>query len=128
MQAIWGPLEKRLGRSHCVGFMFMGRVNGINLYKHGITRTYLNLDDAGDCYVSRGDWRYEPADFSIELAKIEASLRELGETLTTAYDHEYIARKDHALQQAGIPLLRIEVEPEEVTVNGRYLPQQFPQS
>ncbi len=117
MQAIWEPLEKRLGRARCVGFMFMGRVNGIHVYKHGITRTCLCLDDRRDCYVSRGDWRYEPADFSVELAKIEASLRELGETLATAYDDEYIARKDHALQQAGIPLLRIKLQPEDVTVN-----------
>ena len=41
MKPIWVPLEKRLGRGRCAGFMFMGRVNGINLYKHGITRTYL---------------------------------------------------------------------------------------
>jgi hypothetical protein len=117
MQAIWEPLEKRLGRTRCVGFMYMGRVNGIHVYKHGITRTYLNLDDRGDCYVSRGGWRYEPADFSVEVARIEASLQELGETLTTAYDDEYIVRKDHALKEAGIPLLKIKVEPEEVTVN-----------
>lgn len=36
-----------IGRSCCVGFMYMGRVNGINLYKHGISRTYLNLNDEG---------------------------------------------------------------------------------
>jgi hypothetical protein len=47
----WGPLENRLGTTRCVGFMFMGRVNGINQYKHGITRTYLYLDDAGRCYL-----------------------------------------------------------------------------
>ena len=28
-------------RDRCVGFMYMGRVNAINLYKHGITRSYL---------------------------------------------------------------------------------------
>ena len=47
MEANWKPLESRLGRKRCVGFMYMGRVNGINLYKHGITRTYLNLDEGG---------------------------------------------------------------------------------
>jgi len=31
MKPIWVPLEHRLGRDHCAGFMFMGRVNGINL-------------------------------------------------------------------------------------------------
>lgn len=48
----WKPLVAKLGKKRCVGFMFMGRVNGINLYKHGITRMYLNLDDSGECYVS----------------------------------------------------------------------------
>jgi hypothetical protein len=38
------PLEERLGKNRCVGFLYMGRVNGINLYKHGIARMYLNLD------------------------------------------------------------------------------------
>jgi hypothetical protein len=47
MEANWKPLEKRLGRNRCVGFMYMGRVNGVNLYKHGTARTYLNLDDDG---------------------------------------------------------------------------------
>jgi len=28
-------------------------MNGINLYKHGIARMYLNLDDSGRCYASR---------------------------------------------------------------------------
>ena len=117
MQPNWKPLEDRLGRARCVGFMFMGRVNGINLYKHGITRTYLNLDDRGSCYVYRGDRRYEPADFVVEIAKLEASLKEMGATLASAFDDEYIARKTHVLREAGIPLLRIKVEPEEVQVN-----------
>ena len=117
MKPIWVPLEKRLGRDRCAGFMFMGRVNGINLYKHGVTRTYLNLDDDGNCYVYRGNWRYEPADFSAELGKLEASLKEQGETLDSLYDGDYIARKTEALRKAGIPLLRIKVEPEEVKVH-----------
>jgi hypothetical protein len=117
MQPNWKPLEDKLGRRRCLGFMFMGRVNGINLYKHGITRTYLNLDDQGNCYVCRGDWRYEPADFSVQLGKLEASLKQLGETLESVYDGEYIARKVEALHQVGIPLLRIKVEPQEVKIN-----------
>ena len=43
MEPNWKPIEARLGKARCAGFMFMGRVNGINLYKHGISRTYLNL-------------------------------------------------------------------------------------
>jgi len=89
----------------------------LNLYKHGITRTYLNLDDDGNCYVYRGNWQYEAADFSAELRKLEASLKQQGETLESVYDDEYIARKTEAVRKAGIPLLRITVEPEEVKVH-----------
>jgi hypothetical protein len=117
MKPIWVPLEKRLGRRRCAGFMFMGRINGINLYKHGITRTYLNLDDDGNCFVYRDNWRYEPADFSVELVKLEACLKQQGETLESTYDDEYIARKVDALHEAGIPLLQVKIEPEEVKVH-----------
>src|SRR6266700_7109272 len=85
VEANWKPLEKVLGKARCAGFMFMGRVNGINLYKHGITRTYLNLDDDGNCYVFRGSWRYEPADFSAELVKLEACGKPQGEPLESTY-------------------------------------------
>jgi len=117
MKPIWVPLEKRLGRARCAGFMFMGRVNGINIYKQGITRSYLNLDDDGNCFVYRGNWQYEAADFSAELRNLEASLEQQGEKIESVYDDEYIARKTKALHKAGIPLLRIKVEPEEVKVH-----------
>ena len=32
MEANWKPLESRVGRTRCAGFMFMGRVGWINLY------------------------------------------------------------------------------------------------
>jgi hypothetical protein len=117
MMPIWMPLEKRLGRRRCAGFMFMGRMSGINLYKHGTTRTYLNLDDDGNCFVYRGNGQYVPADFSVELEKLEAILKQQGETLESVYDDEYIARKAAALNEARIPLLQIKVEPEEVKVH-----------
>ncbi|MCI0624879.1 MAG: hypothetical protein L0387_25105 [Acidobacteria bacterium] len=113
----WNPLETRLGPERCVGFMYMGRVNGINLYKHGIARMYLNLDDAGACYVDRGNGTYELADFAVELAKIKAVLAELDETLESVYDDAYKARKEKALRVAGISLLRIEVGPENRSLN-----------
>jgi hypothetical protein len=72
--------------------MYMARINGINLYKRGISRTYLNLDDSGQCYKYRNS-RFEKADFGVELAKLEASLAELGETLQSVYDETYIAKK-----------------------------------
>ena len=116
MEPNWKPLEEKLGRARCVGFMYMGRLNGINLYKHGIVRIYLALDDCGQCYKYGGSSQCEPANFDT-AGRIEAALRELDETLESAYDDEYIARKQEALRRAGIPLLRIEIEPEDITVN-----------
>jgi hypothetical protein len=101
MEPNWKPLEQRLGIKRCAGFMFMGRMNGINLYKHGIARMYLNLDDSGQCYVTMGHGRFEPADFPSELARVEAALAELGETLESAYDEAYIARKEDALRRVA---------------------------
>ena len=99
-----------------MGFMYMSRINGINLYKHGISRTYLNLDDSGQCFRYRNS-RFEKADFAEELAKLEASLAELGETLRSVYDEAHIARKEEALRQAGIPLVRVEIEPEDRSIH-----------
>ena len=117
MEPIWKPLIARLGEKRCVGFVFMGRVNGINLYKHGIARMYLNLDDSGQCYVTSEKWRFERADFDCELDKLERTLAELGETLESGYDESYIARKYDALKRAGLPLRRIEIQPEDLSIN-----------
>jgi len=117
MQTRWEPLEAKLGRARCVGFMYMGRVNGINLYKHGITRGYLNLADDGQCYVYCGYSGYKKAEFTVELAKLEACLKQMGETLESAYDDEYIARKDGELHQAGIPVLRLQIKPDDKTIH-----------
>jgi hypothetical protein len=94
----------------------MGRLNGINRYKHGIARRYLFLDDRGRCYAQR-DSRYEPTDFATELTRLEAALKQLGETLETVYDEAYIARKDAALRGAGIKIVRLQVEPQDISVN-----------
>lgn len=117
MMPNWKPLEERLGRHRCAGFMYMGRVNGINLYKHGIARTYLNLDDSGVCYVYRGNSTYERGDFALEIAKLEAALAPLGETLESVYDESYKAQKEKVLRQTGISLLTIEIEPENRSIN-----------
>jgi hypothetical protein len=96
--------------------MFMGRVNGINRYKHGIARTYLNLDDQGNCYLPAARGTYAPADWAVELDKLEVCLATLGSSLTTPYDEHFISRKRKALQEQGISLLTIAVEPHETNV------------
>jgi len=113
MEPNWKPLIDKLGERRCAGFMFMGRVNGINLYKHGIARLYLNLDDQCRCYIYRGESHFEPADFETQLQRLERVLAELGETLESVYDEAYIARKTKELRKAGIELERINVYPED---------------
>lgn len=101
MEPNWKPLEMRLGKKRCAGFMFMGRVNGVNPYKHGIARRYLYIDDFGQCYTARGNWRFERADSDAGLDKLEALARELEETLESVYDEAYIARKRKALEMTA---------------------------
>ncbi|HWO37654.1 MAG TPA: hypothetical protein VNO32_53445 [Candidatus Acidoferrum sp.] len=116
MQPFWKPLEEKLGKERCGGFMYMGRINGINLYKHGMARTYLNLDDSGQCYV-KTDAQYRKAEFAVELAKLEAALADIDETLASIYDDAYKARKDAALREAGVSIRRIEIEPEDLSIH-----------
>ena len=117
MEANWKPLESRLGRKRCVGFMYMGRVNGINLYKHGITRTYLNLDDEGNCYTVTASGCYSLVDFEFELKKLEETLKGLHATLKTPYDDVFIARKREELMQLGISLLTVQAEPGDLKIH-----------
>jgi len=97
--------------------MYMGRVNGINQYKHGISRSYLNLDDDGNCYIATGPGCYSRVDFQPELAKLEQRLKDLHTTLESRYDESFIARKQEVLRQRGISLLTIQVEPEDVLIH-----------
>jgi len=97
--------------------MFMGRVNGINLYKHGISRSYLYLDDDGNCYAARKPGCYLPANFDQELSKLEERLKGLRATLETSYDEGFIAQKREALRQQGVSLLTIQVELDEMTIH-----------
>jgi hypothetical protein len=113
----WKPLEARLGRSRCAGFMFMGRINGINLYKHGITRTYLNLDDDGNCFRPTGGGCYQPADFHDEIHSIDEHLKILGYSLDTSYDSSFIAAKEQTLRRQGMAVVVLQVTPEDIKIN-----------
>ena len=95
----------------------MGRTNGISRYKHGITRTYLNLDDEGRCYSVGERGMCTPADWDEELRKLQAALSCLGASLTTAYDDAFIEQKRKSLQQQGIALLTVNIEPQENNIH-----------
>src|SRR6202162_1093643 len=109
MEANWKPLETRLGAVRCAGFMFMGCLNGINQYKHGLSRRYLFLDDEGRAYAATGRNDFREISFDEALARVEEPLKELGETLETSYDVAYVNRKEAALRAAGIEVLRIRI-------------------
>src|SRR5258708_33930122 len=106
MNPNWKPLEEKLGPNRCVGFMYMGRVNGVHQYKHGITRTYLYLDDRGSCYVWNQPSGFVNADFATELATFEADLRGCDAALEPSSDYHYIARKERCLTTLGSQTLR----------------------
>jgi hypothetical protein len=88
-----------------------------NRYKHGITRTYLNLDDDGRCYAVCERGVCTLIDWEEELAKLQAALSRLGASLTTAYDEAFIARKRKSLQERGIALLTVHIEPRESNIH-----------
>ena len=116
MQANWKPLEERLGPARCTGFMYMGKTNGINQYKHGLSRRYLNLSDDGRAFLQIDRGRFKEIPFSEALAWVAEPLTAMGETLECAYDEEYRARRSAALRAAGIQELRLQVVPAELTI------------
>src|SRR5688572_19840642 len=65
-----------------------------NQYKHGLSRRYLFLDDEGQAYEAAGRNEFREIPFDEALARVEEPLKELGETLETAYDDAYGSRKD----------------------------------
>jgi hypothetical protein len=117
MEPVWAPLERQIGKARCVGFMFMGTTNGVHRYKHGITRTYLNLDDDGNCYLPGADGIYLPADLDTEINKLETCLTAMGFSLTMPYDEDFIAKKRKALQDQGVSILTITVEPRKTNIH-----------
>jgi hypothetical protein len=117
MTANWEPFEKKLKPAECAGFMFMGRMNGLNLYKHGLTRRYLNLADDGRAFHHLGAGRFEEIPFEEALRWVVEPLAEMGETLETPYDEEYRARRSEALRAAGWEEVRVEIEPASVAIH-----------
>ena len=95
----------------------MGRLNSVNLYKHGITRTYIYLDDQASCYKPGKHGSFEPTDWDTELRCLEGYLTDLRSTLTTPYDEAFITQKRNALFKQGISLLTITVDPQETNIH-----------
>lgn len=88
---------------------------GINLYKHGITRRYLNLaldSNDGLCayrYVGDG---YVEMSLEEAIAEAFAGIEKApsvnpDDPRATPYDDEYRVRKDRALAEAGYKVMRL---------------------
>lgn len=100
----WGPLEAALPARWCGGFMWMNRIDHdgvvVELYKHGITRRYLNLDHDG------GAWRHtdqglEPVPLADAVDHVFTGLEAMGYTRETVYDEAFICRKHAEMRAAG---------------------------
>ena len=95
----------------------MGRLNAVNLYKHGITRTYIYLDDQANCYKPGKHGSFVPTDWDTELRCLEGCLTVLRCSLTTPYDEEFITQRRNALLTQGISLLTITVDPQQTNIH-----------
>jgi hypothetical protein len=89
----WAPLENAIPYEWCGGFMFMGYVDDIRLYKHIHTRHYLNLDSTGRTYRYRGGG-YVRTSFEAAIEHVFEGLAELG--LNRSGDRVTRNSHDHA--------------------------------
>ncbi|MFZ0301065.1 MAG: hypothetical protein WAL75_00205 [Terracidiphilus sp.] len=62
----WSPLELLLPASELENFMYMGRAGEIELYKHWLTRRYLNISADGQRF-----YRYSGGTY-VEVTKAAA--------------------------------------------------------
>ena len=62
----WRPLEMVLTRGECEDFMYIGRAGQIQLYKHAVTRRYLNISPDGPRF-----YRHERDEY-VEVSEAEA--------------------------------------------------------
>jgi hypothetical protein len=54
----WTPLESALPLVECMDYMYMGRAGEIELYKHRLTRRYLNIGKDGKSFYLYSEGNY----------------------------------------------------------------------
>ena len=59
----WTPLELHIPPCELENFMYIGRAGEIELYKHCLTRRYLNISEDGQRFYRYSDGAY------VEVAK-----------------------------------------------------------
>jgi hypothetical protein len=104
----WEPLHVALPIEWCDGFMWMYRVEQddavIELYKHGISRRYLNLDQLNRAYRYTEDG-YIQLPVALATAVVFEGLEEMGWSRETKYDEEFVAEKHRLLREAGYTVI-----------------------
>lgn len=102
----WEPLERVLPADWCGGCMWMTRAVQrkavIELYKHGITRRFLNLDHRGGAwrYVSASN-TYRPQPLTVAVEWVYRDIEVLGAERSTVYDTAYISARNRKLRDRG---------------------------
>jgi len=108
----WDPLHVVLPLQWCDGFMWMFRVEEddavIEMYKHGITRRYLMLDQHNRAHRYTGDGHVQiPVALAVDL--VFEGIEEMGWTRETAYNEEFVAEKHRKLWEAGWTVITTEL-------------------
>jgi hypothetical protein len=100
----WEPLHVVLPLEWCDGFMWMFRAQQgdavIEMYKHGITRKYLMLDQLNRAYRYIGE-DYVQTPVAIAVGLVFEGIEEMGWSRETAYDEEFVSEKHRQLREAG---------------------------
>ena len=74
----------------------------IELYKHGITRRYLNLDQKGSAWRYDSEARtYRPEPLPVAIESVYRDIEWLGAERSTVYDAAYITARNRKLRDLG---------------------------
>ena len=105
--ANWKPLKR--DSAHPGAGFIVHHSNGINQYKHGLSRRYLLLDDEGGGYEAAGRNAFEvPFDEALHGSKSPEGVgRDARNAVMTCLRQSQRA----ALRAAGIEVLRIRIVP-----------------
>ena len=66
----WAPLELLLPACELENFMYMGRAGEIELYKHWLTRRYLNISADGQRFYRYSDGAYVEVSKALALDQV----------------------------------------------------------
>ena len=100
----WAPLEAVLPIKNCAGFMWMYREQSggepIEVYRHGITRHWLQLGHGGTAHRWSESDGYQPIPIDAAIENVFEGLTEASATRETN-GADYLAERDARAAEAG---------------------------